>query len=599
MKKDRERRLSGHGISPGYGIGTALRLDSEHLLLPQIEIAARQVEAEVRRLKSGLKTATRQLRKLRDRMNRQIGQEHASVLDAHVLMLEDRSFVDEVIRSIRQRRVSAELAVKESAEQIFSIYRSSDDEFFRERGRDFLEVTDRLIRVLGGIRIPHGKLPNDVVLVSEHFSLGMMAELDLSRVHGVVVASGGWTSHSAIIARSLEIPVVSGIPNLPDVVTTGQRVALDGYRGVVWVEPTARVIQQLTGWMAEDRSLAGHVTQGPSGPCATSDGVRIRVEVNTEIPEEIDRALDYGAEGIGLYRSEFLFLRKRLAPPSEQEQVRTYRKLSEAVGHRKATIRTLDLGEERLGFLSQLADEGTPALGLRGIRLGLKNKKILRDQLSAILRANLLGNLHVVFPMISSVDEVTAAREILSECAAGLKARGIAHRMPERVGIMLEVPGAVWTADVFAPLVDFFCVGTNDFLQYTLAVDRTNEKVAHLAQPLHPGILRSLKQLVDVGERHRITVKFCGEVASNPLYCLVLLGLGATSFSMNSHSIPLIRRLLRSVSCQQVRTKVAPLLEMSSPDQMCRYAAQKLEPLLPEDLRRLLASRQSTGRRRQ
>jgi len=592
--------LRGLGISPGVGIGPAVPLPWRGRLVFRRSLAPHEIESEVARFHRAVSVARQQLRALRQRMERALGEEHAYILDAQRLMLEDAGILGEIETLIRTTAINAEWAVKLVTDRILAIYAEIKDEYLRERGSDIEDVAHRLLMVLAGDRASCA-FPEGAVLVGEVLPPSLLGELDPQRVAGLVTGTGGWTSHAAILARGLGIPAVSGIHGALALIEDHALVLVDGTRGLVYVRPTPDVIRRYEQQQKE-RERRWHLLRDRAPlPTTTRDGVPITVRANIERLSELEDARRFGACGIGLLRTEFLFLQAAPELPSEDVQWHAYRHVAEVAGPEGAVIRTVDWDENQmdaLGSLWALGDEQpttpgrdapgawiperNPALGLRAIRFSLGKPHVLRTQLRAIARAAAFGNLRIVLPLITSLEEVDAVRRMLDAVCRELRADGI--EVPDRipVGVMIETPAAVWMAEELATTADFLSLGTNDLIQYVLAVDRDDDRVAHLYDPFHPAVLRAVHQAIRAAERAGLPLEVCGEMAAHPLQALVLLGLGARILSMRPRAIPLIRDLIRQCELARVRDVVQKALAASRGTDVRRLLRQGLEPIHPE-----------------
>lgn len=574
MTKNSSQQLSGIGLSPGVAVGTAYEVEPPAGAFYRTRILSREVSDELQRFRSAIQRSQRQLRRVKRKFERELGKEHSYIIDAHLLILEDRPLLEEVERRIREDRYSPERAVRESAENWLSVYRSLDDPYFRERGSDVEEVVERVIANLMKLTPRHHDgLPEELILVVPEVSLSLLAEYPIDQVKGLVVRRGGPTSHGIIIARSYRIPVVSGLQNIRETVHTGDTLIVDGTRGIVRVRPGRHEIRACRARIrrVEKRRLG---LVGDLGPCMTTDGREISVYANSEIDSEVPVGLRLGGEGIGLFRSEYLYMQERSGPVSEEKQFRVYKRLARAVKDRPAVIRTLDLGNERHPYFSQLLGGEEGALGLRGIRMSLQHPEIYKAQLRAILRASSFGNLKIVFPMVSSVEEVIEGRRLVKAAQKELLREGVAINEEIEIGIMVEVPSAVILLEALCAHSDFLAVGTNDLIQYTLAAGRSEDRLAHLFTPLHPAVLRSLHQVARIAAQQDLMVLVCGEIASHPIYATLLVGMGFSHLSMNAYAIPEIKKKLRGISYQQSREMLREVLKLSSLEEIQAYVGQ-------------------------
>ncbi|HVG21037.1 MAG TPA: phosphoenolpyruvate--protein phosphotransferase, partial [Blastocatellia bacterium] len=538
--RTRDVRLRGVAASPGVAIGRALRLDERgrHQFY-YIDVSPTQVRREVNRLREAFEEARAELQQIKIRLARELGYEHSFILEAHLLMLEDKRLLAELEQEIRARRVNAEWAVRSVADRVSEAYKQVNDSYLRERTSDLEDVATRLLTILSGHdKFDLSKLDEDVIIVAKDIWPSTVAELDFHRVLGFATNSGGLTSHSAIIARALGIPAVVGLREVTRLAKTGNEIVVDGAAGEVILRPTKAVAREYAEKREREESRRLRPNAQLSEAAETIDGKRITLRANVELTTEIESLKLFGAEGIGLYRSEFIFLNRLPELPSEEEQYRLYRKLAEATGEAGASIRVFDLGGDKL-TLDGFEEEQNPALGLRAIRLSLKVEEIFRTQLRAILRANLHGRLRVVLPLISTITELREAKRIITDVKHEMAEAGVEHNARLPIGVMIEVPAAAMMADLFAREADFLSIGTNDLTQYMLAVDRANENVAHLYQPLHPAILRTISHLVRAAEAAHVPLELCGEMAADPVQATALIGLGIRTLSLVPASIPL------------------------------------------------------------
>jgi phosphotransferase system enzyme I (PtsI) len=579
-------RLNGLGVSPGIAIGTAVHLEWRGKHVFRVEIKEGDAEREIKRLHRAIRQAKNQLATIKRRIQRALGKDHAYILDAHLLMLEDQGVIGEIETLIRSNRVNAEWAVKVVTDRILTVYSEIKDDYLRERGSDIEDVAHRLLTALGGARASRYRpLPTGSVLLSEDLPPSVLAELDLSCVVGFATSVGGWTSHTAIIARSLGIPAVVGLHMAISRVEGHQQIVIDGSTGQVIVSPTPDVVREYQEQQRQHERRWRWLRERLDLPATTRDGVFITLRANVELLSELDEIKRYGANGVGLFRSEYLFLQSAPDVPSEETQFETYKRVAEAAGSEGAAIRTVDWDENRMAVVGgpSTFPERNPALGLRAIRFSLQAQEIFKTQLRAIVRAARYGNLQIVLPLISSLDELKQCRQILDSVKQELSSEGVAAAdVP--LGIMIEVPAAVLIADLLAVEADFFSLGTNDLIQYVLAVDRDNDRVAHIYEPLHPAVLRALKHTIRAAEDAGIGVEVCGEMASNPLQSLILLGLGVRALSMRPRAIPLIKELIRSVSVQEIAPAIEEALRCVTADEVRRCLSKRLATIVPETL---------------
>ena len=540
--------LVGLAASPGIAIGQCWTMERRRVQTPKRRLAVEEIEPELMRFRAALEASDAQLDEVRRKVEASGGAaagEHIAIIDMHRMMLHDEMLVAEVQRLIREERVNPEWAVKRAARRIKNAFHQDADEYFKERRADVDYVGERIIKNLLGERPDVVELPPEgSVIVARDLSPADTALLLHERkVAGFVTDLGTQTSHTAIVARALGIPAVVGVARVTQAASRGDWVVVDGGRGLIVVDPTpgerADYEQARERYLAQEQELLATRDL----PATTLDGVRVHLVGNIEFAEEVESLVAHGGEGVGLYRTEFLFL-GRADLPSEEEHYQNYRGILEALAPRPVTIRTFDLGADKLPS-GVKAHAENPALGLRALRYCLRQPDLFRPQLRGLLRAARHGNLKVMFPMVSGIAELRAARRALQDVAEELRREGIDVPAPP-VGIMVELPSAALIADRLARECDFLSIGTNDLIQYTLAIDRQNKEVAYLYRPMHLAVLRTLVMICDAGRRAGIPVSMCGEMAGEPLYALVLLGLGLSELSMNGPSIPLVKRVMRA-----------------------------------------------------
>jgi len=540
----KEMRWRGVAVSEGVAAGRALRIHTGGRgNIYRATLAPADIKREVRRFQAAVRLSRRQLLAIKRRAEVALGAEHAYIFDAQLLMLEDRKLLDEVEDYIRRERANAEWAVKVASDKLLAVYAEIKDDYLRERSSDIEDVTRRLLVALSG-EAQSRRLTEDAIVVAEELLPSSAAELDFSHVRAIASDAGGWTSHTAIIARGLGIPAIVGLRDLYRHARTGDEIVIDAGRGVAVLHPTGATIKHFTAERKLTHASAGVADDG-SAPLLTTDGVEIVLRANVELPPEYEGVRRYGARGIGLFRSEFLFSQRNGAP-TEDEQCAAYVEIAALGGADGAKVRLFDLGGDKHSAGEFETAERNPALGLRAIRYSFQHEDMLRTQVRALLRAAATGRLDVVLPMISDVSEVRRARRIVEEERARLAAEGrVAGEL--KIGAMIEVPAAVMVADQLAREVDFFSLGTNDLVQYLLAVDRGNDEVAGWFRTLHPAVLQSIKRSIEAAGAAGIPAIVCGEMAATPAYALVLVGLGARVLSMAAAAMPRVRRTLAQV----------------------------------------------------
>ena len=560
-----ESRWKGLGVSEGIVIGRVLRMHGGTTYVYRSQIELTEIDRELERFRSALRLARRELMGVRDRAETELGKEHAYVFDAHLLLLEDAKLIGKVENHISHERANAEWAVKVVGDQLISVYSEVKDNYLRERAADIDDVVQRLIRALSGEAPKQRLMAKDSVIVSQDLLPSAVAQLDLQFARAIATDTGGWTSHTAIIARGLGIPAVVGLRDFFRHARTGDEIVVDSVRNEVILHPTEKTIEQYRNEVKKRTARHPVELAMSDAPLKTSDGIPIRVRANVEVPVEFEGIKKYGARGVGLYRSEFL-LSRRGVTVTEEEQVAAYAEVARLAGDDGAIVRLFDLGAEDAPGLPT-ETERNPALGLRAIRFGLRHQTVMRTQMRAILRAAAVGKLDIVLPMVADVTDVNRAREILSEETANLDREGVVYG-EVGIGAMIELPSAVLTADSLARNVDFFELGTNDLVQYTLAVDRSSDQVANWFRTLHPAVLISIEHSLDAARRAGIPAIVCGEMASTPVYALLLVGLGATDLSMTPISIPRVSRVLGEIDSRDARAIAEACLKCGTADEV-------------------------------
>jgi phosphotransferase system enzyme I (PtsI) len=571
----------GIAVSPGVAIAEALVLDQERIRIPRRLVSREAVDDELERLRQAVDQVAADIARNRDLITAELGEQYGAIFSAHLVMLRDPVLQQSWERMVRQENASPEYAVSSTLRKYAAVFERMPERYLAERAQDVLDLERSLLRKLLGLRreeLSHIREP--VVVVAHDLTPNETATLDRTKVLGFATEVGGAGGHTAIVARGLEIPAVVGVgPFLADI-NPGDTVIIDGDLGQVIIrpdEPTLALYQQRA---AQDRSRAITLAQLCQEPAITRDGVRIEVHANIEFPKEVDACLQRGADGIGLYRTEFLYLGGD-HEPGEEEHFQAYCQVAERMQGRPVVIRTLDLGADKLGQAYAGYEEPNPFLGLRSIRLSLRNVPLFRCQLRAILRASVYGNLRIMFPMIATVGELRKARSVLADAREDLDEAGIPYAHPIPVGIMIEVPAAVMMLDQLLPEVDFVSIGTNDLAQYALAVDRSNREVADLYRDVDPAVIRLIDMTVRGCQRHAKPVGLCGQMSANPLCTALLIGLGLRSLSVPPANIPEIKQMCRMVTvdyCQHVAQRV---LAMES--------AREVENFLRDELARLRA----------
>jgi phosphotransferase system enzyme I (PtsI) len=580
MKNSRgQMLLTGIDASPGIAIGEAYILGPRDVTIPEYEIGANLVEREVERFRRALDRSREQIQKVKHQITEVEGLGH--IFDAHLLFLDDVMIVEETVRNILENRVNAEHALRMVVDRFTTLFNTIDDQYIRERRSDLHVVADRVMRNLLGEK--HDSFQNvrgEMIVVAHDLSPADTALLDKNKIMGFVTDAGGKTSHTAILARALEIPAVVGLGRVTGEVQPGDLLIVDGCTGVVRVNPDAKLLEEYRKKREDYLALEKELLKYTDLPSETKDGYLIKLVGNVEMAEEIPSLLAHGGTGVGLYRTEFLYM-NRPDYPDEDEHFRVYRDMVERMAPHPVVIRTLDLGGDKSASPIDSSSETNPALGLRAIRLCLKERDVFKAQLAGILRASAFGKARIIFPMISDVKEIRDAKSIMEEVKADLDHRGVSYDPAVPVGIMVETPSSAVIGDLLASEVDFFSIGTNDLIQYTLAVDRGNEQVAYLYEPLHPANLRMIRQVVEAGHAAGIPVMMCGEMAGDPRYILILIGLGLDELSMNPLAIPCVKRIVRGSSFGEACTLVERAMQLRTAEDVELFLREEMKQRFP------------------
>jgi phosphotransferase system enzyme I (PtsI) len=577
-----QKELRGIAVSPGIIIGKAHLVDrSRAKIIYQYLVNQDQLSREVERFKEAVRVTEEQLVTLKNRMPEK-AKGHAFILDSHLMILKDSMLRDSSIQAILNEKINAEWALKKSLEEIRQAFEQIDDEYISTRISDVENVTERILRNLSGkTQESLGEINDRVIIVAHDLSPADTAELNVNRVKGFITDVGGRTSHTAIMAQALEIPAVVGLELVTSLVNEGDLLIVDGSTGEVVINPDDAAIIYYQEKHLKDEEYKTSIARTSHLPAETLDGHEIVIKANIEFLEEAAAARDYGGKGIGLYRTEFLYLRSK-GLPREEELFEDYREVAKVVAPDPVTIRTLDLGGDKFDSDFVMGNEMNPALGLRAIRFCLKEPEIFKAQLRAILRAGVYGNVQLMLPMISGLREILDAKEILAQVREELDREKIEYDRNMKMGIIIEVPSAVTMAEVLALHVDFFSIGTNDLIQYSLAIDRGNEHVAYMYQPFHPAIIRMIQQVVSAAKNVGIGVSLCGEMAGDPLCIPILLSLGIEEFSMNARSIPLIKKIIRSISVEEARRDFENVIGMGTAHEVRAHIVDRMKALFPE-----------------
>jgi phosphotransferase system enzyme I (PtsI) len=572
----------GIGVSPGVVISTALVLDAEDLLIPKRSVPADQVDAEIARLHEAIVKATQDVSELRTSITAEVGKDVGSIFDFHLGVLKDKSVLNQVTAQIRDQKTTAEYAVSLAMRKYANTIAAIKDKYLSERVKDVHDIEKRLLKLLIGQKhedLAH--LTQEVVVIAHDLLPSQTAALNRKFVKGFVTDVGGRTSHTAIVARAMGIPAVVGLGNITSEVSGGDVVIVDGTRGVLIINPDE---EQLADYRETGRKYREGERERQaltSQPARTLDGHEVSLMANIEFPEDVDDADYRGAQGVGLYRTEFIYLAKQLEP-TEQEHYAAYAEGLKRLKGRPLVIRTMDLGADKYTPGQSANPERNPFLGDRSIRMCLHDIPMFKRQLRAIMRATVLGDVRIMFPMICTLMELRQARMILNDVMEELEDEGVPFRRDVPVGMMVEVPSAALMADQFAKEVNFFSIGTNDLIQYTLAVDRTNERVAGLYCPAHPSVLRLIRDIIRAGRRNNISVSMCGEMSGDPLYTLLLLGLELNIFSMNAPDVPEVKKIIRSTTMEHAKNVARRVMSFDSERQVMHFLREETRKIIPE-----------------
>ncbi|MEA3332369.1 MAG: phosphoenolpyruvate--protein phosphotransferase [Pseudomonadota bacterium] len=580
--------VSGVGASPGIAIGRAFLLDRGKLKPRGEKISSDQVAFETERFLEAVTDARQELEEIKEKTLKAKGSEvadqHNYIFDVHLLMMKDKMLIDDTLLLVKEKKINAEWALSLNCEKIIIFFKQMQDSYLRERQSDVAHVSERILRHLTKSDYDSiDKISRGVIVVAHDLSPADTLQLNPQKVSAFVTDLGGRTSHTAIVARSLEIPAVVGTEYATEKINGGDRLVVDGIEGKIIVNPGREQLAAYQEKKKQYNSFQAHLILNRDLPAETTDGFRVALAGNIETPEETESVISHGAANVGLYRTEFLYLNRQTLP-SEDEHFSTYKKVTESLPPGSATtIRTFDLGADKIAESERFHEDSVnPALGLRGVRLCLNHQEIFVTQLRGILRASHYGKLKIMLPMISGLQELRRARKIVEETKLELEREGTPFDPEIPVGIMIEVPSAAVISDQLAPEVDFFSIGTNDLIQYTLAIDRSNEHVSYLYEPLHPAILRLLNQIISSARQAEITVSICGEMAGEPLYTLVLLGLGLDKLSMNAISIPHIKQIIRQSTFVEAREMLQEALKLETAAEVEAYVAREMNKRFSE-----------------
>ncbi|HET7226137.1 MAG TPA: phosphoenolpyruvate--protein phosphotransferase [Candidatus Eisenbacteria bacterium] len=577
-------KFRGVPASAGVGVGPVVRLEHEELLVRDAAVPGAQAAAEMERFQQACVAARADLLTIRDKIARELSPNEAAIYDAHLMILDDPELLGAVERDVRERHRNAAAAYRDAMSGYAARLGSVQVEHLRERHADILDVERRVLRHLLGVQPGHTLAPGvPCVLIAHDLAPSEVALLDRELVRGFVTEVGSRSSHGAIVARGRGIPAVVGCRGILQHVREGTQAAVDGFVGTVELDPDEDTRTFFAARRVRIEEESRELLTIQSEPAVTKDGRRVDLGANIELPGEVERALSVGADGVGLFRTEFFYL-DRHQLPSEEEQTEAYRRVLEQMQGKPVIFRTMDLGGDKVASYLQLTHETNPFLGHRGIRFALAHPEIFRAQLRAIYRASAHGRARIMFPMVSSQAELRRANALCEQVRDELARARVPHDPEVEIGMMIETPSAVWMADVLARETKFFSIGTNDLTQYTLAMDRDNERLAHLYEPLDPAILRSIRHTVTVGHDGGIWVGVCGEMAGDPRTAVLLLGMGVDELSVACFDLPRVKAAIRNVRCADARRAASEALDQSSADDVKAVLAERIEPMLPKYL---------------
>ena len=569
--------ISGILASPGIAFGKALLLKEDEIVIDRKKISADQVDQEVERFLSGRAKASAQLETIKTKAGETFGEEKEAIFEGHIMLLEDEELEQEIIALIKDKHMTAVAAAHEVIEGQASALEELDDEYLKERAADVRDIGKRLLRNILGLKIIDlSAIQDEVILVAADLTPSETAQLNLKKVLGFITDAGGRTSHTSIMARSLELPAIVGTGSVTSQVKNDDYLILDAVNNQVYVNPTNEVIDKMRAVQEQVASEKAELAKLKDLPAITLDGHQVEVCANIGTVRDVEGAERNGAEGVGLYRTEFLFM-DRDALPTEEEQFAAYKAVAEACGSQAAIVRTMDIGGDKELPYMNFPKEENPFLGWRAIRIAMDRKEILRDQLRAILRASAFGKLRIMFPMIISVEEVRALRKEIEIYKQELRDEGKAFDESIEIGVMVETPAAATIARHLAKEVDFFSIGTNDLTQYTLAVDRGNDMISHLYQPMSPSVLNLIKQVIDASHAEGKWTGMCGELAGDERATLLLLGMGLDEFSMSAISIPRIKKIIRNTNFEDAKVLAEQALAQPTTDELMTLVNKFIE----------------------
>ncbi|MGV8981558.1 phosphoenolpyruvate--protein phosphotransferase [Clostridium sp.] len=566
--------MKGIGVSPGIVIGKVLLKEEKKIIIEKKSII--NCEEEIERYKAAMENSKSEIQDIYNNVLKSMGEKEATIFEAHLMILEDPEMLEQIEKKIKDDRVNAEWALKEISEMFIAMFDAMDNEYMKERAADIKDVTSRLMKKLLNIEeVNFGQLSDEVVIVARDLTPSDTSQIDKNKVLGFITEIGGRTSHSAIMARTLEIPAIVAVKEISTKVKNGDLIVFDGEEGLIYVNPEEKIVKLYQEKKAEHNKSKKQMELLIGKESITKDGIKVELSANIGTPKDLDSVIRHDGEGVGLYRSEFLYMDRESAP-SEEEQYEAYKEVAQRMKNKPVVIRTLDVGgDKELDYLN-LPKEMNPFLGYRAIRVCLDKVDIFKTQLRAILRASAYGNIKIMFPMISSIEELRAAKVILQDVKYELKKENKSFNENLEVGIMIEIPAAAIISDMLAKEVDFFSIGTNDLIQYTTAVDRMNEKISHLYNPFHPALLRLVKLVIENAHKENKWVGMCGEVAGDPKIVPILIGMGLDEFSMSPISILKARGIIRNISQSEMKILADQVVNLPTADEVEKFIEKNI-----------------------
>jgi phosphotransferase system enzyme I (PtsI) len=580
--KKKELVLKGIPASPGITIGKVFLFGREQYVIPRRMIREDLIQNEIRRFKDALVQTKNEILEIKKRISDEMGAEHGQIFSAHLLVIDDNMLIEEVVSRLKKDKLSIEYIFQDVMRRYIKVFLEMDDEYLKERISDINDVGRRILKnLIGAKEDALSNLREKVIVVAYDLSPSDTATMHKKNVTAFATDIGGRTSHTAIMAKSLEIPAVVGLESLTKKVETGDVIIVDGTHGIIVLNPSAKTLKKYEVDRERIVEIEKHLLELKDLPSVTLDGKNIELAANIEVPEDVPSVIAHGAEGIGLYRTEFFYMNRKDVP-TEEDQFKAYSAVARRIKPNSVVIRTLDIGGDK--FLSQLdvPQQMNPFLGWRAIRFCLARPDIFKTQLRAILRASAYGKLKLMYPMISGIEELRQANAMLEDVKKDLKKESMPFDEAIEIGAMIEVPSAALTSDILAKEVDFFSIGTNDLIQYSLAVDRVNEKIAYLYEPAHPAVLRLIKTVIESAHNAGIWVGMCGEMAGDITMTLVLLGLGLDEFSASPIAVPEIKRIIRSVTLRQAKEIAQESMLLSTGKEVEKFARKKLKEIVPD-----------------